>query len=487
MPPVAQAKDITTEAKLAEAKVAESIHATQASTLMRTALSTQGYVHAVKVPDGTDILPLQKIMSGEINGLALSRSLVTTYPKLLTREMAIEQHSTMLRSLNISRRKAAVTLTLPPYDATVPPEATRAIKAIGFEIEGCWRLTRDVLPYHVATDGSVRATIPSMHTTGEVRMGPYPNGVIDTEQVQSQYPDHVNSTCGLHVHLSFPNHGLYASFMSKEFYYWFIEGLKHWRTVAEAQGAPRSETFWNRINGNNVDFCAVNYRSEDCYGQLNGHANRYNAINYCLTRHGTIEVRVLNAWATAEECLLAVNEVKRLFILWAHQFKLPVNTLTYGDEESLSSSNLSVESKDFPAILVQNHRLVVHPGFRIANVATQTTCSKCTNRGFITHPRCNCVEWCSDCQPYRHKEQSIKHSQLCWGGYWCRQNIICGLPESFCSYYGLVAFSGIAGASASACPACGVEYPNHMRRPTEQCLLGYQDNAWYGFELNRLS
>ena len=458
---------------------------------IRTSISTQGYVHSIKAPVMEAVHEIFKSSNNEdsyglIDGITVSPSLAKSFPKLLPRETAIQQHADLLHAMGIARRNSVPDLTLPGYDSTVTPAAYRTIKAVGFEIEGCWRGREgedgpDGLDFHVVGDGSVHAETNNMRTLGEVRMGPYPNGVIDEEQVRHQYPDHVNASCGLHVHLSFPTMGIYNTFMSKEFYNWFIDGLKTWRTKAEANGAPRSQTFWSRIMGENRQYCPVMYNPDGCSGQVVSRASRYNAINYCLSKHGTIEVRVLNAWNTADECLLAVREVMRLFALWSSQFTFPLDTLSYGEE----ASQLSLATDDLPAMLMPSGPLLLHPGYRVSNAMISSKsagCATCQGSGY-RRLACGCHEWCSACQPKRYATQFIKHDlKRCWakkGLNWNKQNLLCGVPQAYAPYEGL-----LRTGNTTPCPICGQSrMDGHLGRPSASCLMGMSENLLSGYHL----
>lgn len=466
---------------------------------LRTSISTHGFVHSITAPDLT---PLQELFRPNdsrgqyVNGIFTATNKAKSFPKLLPYEIAIDQHANLLHALAIPRRDSITLPTPPAYDTTLPPNGiAKVIKAVGFEVEGCWRGREADSPenggldFHVVGDASVHSDYASMRTLGEVRLGPYPHGIINEDQVRHQYPDHVNASCGLHVHLSFPSLGIYNTFMSKQFYNWFIEGLKTWRTKQEAEGAPKRRTFWQRINGENTEYCAVNYDPNNSLQQTQNSGRRYNAINYCLAKHGTIEVRVLNAWPSPDECLLAVREVMRLFALWASQFTLPLDAISYGEK----ATDLDISIDDLPAMSLSTGHLVIHPSYRVARSVYSSPGSTCTlcYGGGLRQLSCGCVEWCSDCQPKRYKAQQIKHgvktgTASCWrskGYQWSHQNLLCGVPEQISRYEALYRLN----SAHSPCPICGTSHrEGHLSRPSSSCMLGINDGIAYGFSFSNL-
>lgn len=62
--------------------------------------------------------------------------------------------------------------------------------------------------------------------------------------------------------------------------------------------------------------------------------NRYAAVNYCYTKHRTMEIRVLPMFMQVDESISAIKEVLRLIQIWGNA-KTPVlvnpNTTMYLD------------------------------------------------------------------------------------------------------------------------------------------------------------
>lgn len=502
-----------TVARIAEPKPPEILDSG-----ISTVIGPNGLAHNIGA-DPSKILAIQgNLMANRVTTIMASLitlskpGLLKSIPALVPMELGLKQHKEILKVLKLpSDEVKEPSYIKPSYDEIPSPESQGLIKAVGFEIEGSWN--NPIVDFRIVGDGSVNSNgypgSAPIVATGEVRMGPYSNGVIDVAEVVRCYPQYVNYSCGLHVHLSFPNKGIYNSFMNKAFYKWFIDGLKDWRTKAEAAGAPRYETFWRRITGTeetwarlpntrggrNLDdgtprtnYCRVYYQPDWVASQTHGsYDHRYNAINYCFGKHGTIEVRVLNAWNTAEECIAAVREVIRLFRLWGGQNStIPMNAALTGNEQALIGPDLPSLFRvvDFPDDL---RYTVIHPSIRIPEAAiraSSASCSTCSGQGFRRYD-CNCLEWCSSCQPVRYQLQGVKHDNgpNCWrrhgiSQHWYIGNINCGVPQNFVYYDRLTGHR-----PSSLCPICNNPASQHSSRPTSSCPMASSEDCWIAYHI----
>lgn len=139
-----------------------------------------------------------------------------------------------------------------------------------------------------------------------------------TGWVTKCYPQHINETCGLHVHMSFHHRSNYARLMTPEFTPFIIAKVRAW---AEAEQLPPDHPQWARILKKDHPHCAHQYLAE---GQIRmtrkdyesrGKAySRYTFVNYCAGQHntaggGTVEIRGLSMPATAEMALRAIMTV----------------------------------------------------------------------------------------------------------------------------------------------------------------------------------
>jgi hypothetical protein len=121
------------------------------------------------------------------------------------------------------------------------------------------------------------------------------------------YPDKVNETCGLHVHISVPTVGAYEALATERFYNFMKFSLRVW---AKKNKVSSSHRFWHRLAGKNT-YCEDNFQPEDQIFDTYKSSARYAIINYCFSCHGTMEVRVLPMF---DKPKLAVSAVKN--ILW---------------------------------------------------------------------------------------------------------------------------------------------------------------------------
>jgi hypothetical protein len=202
------------------------------------------------------------------------------------------------------------------------------IDQVGVEFEGAWSAPpREVTAtYH--RDGSVQ-TDDVASFAGFKYIGEYVSEPLDSPEavknwMKYAYPSVNNSTCGLHVHVSFKDMRDYARIMEPQFQRFILLGLRAWGqawnkrnydTVAELPGV-----FWNRLGGEQ-HYCKRVYRQrrkrragriglQDCtpgptpekqvyYKEKSPH--RYTVVNYCHGTHSTVELRVLPMFPAGHE------------------------------------------------------------------------------------------------------------------------------------------------------------------------------------------
>ena len=201
----------------------------------------------------------------------------------------------------------------------------------GIELEGGWKAAR----HDVIRDGSVdipppiavmmaadaypqtaaqRALVQAWNETRCRAIGELPSAPMKVPDVERwmkvNYPDEVNQTCGLHVHMSFRD-GHYMRLMEKEFQDLFIALLEEW---GAREIIPPDHHFWSRLRGES-EYCRLTFMP-DQQVQLTRKlfdrrcpVNRYTALNYSWNTHGTLEVRVLPMFEVAEQSIRAVSEI----------------------------------------------------------------------------------------------------------------------------------------------------------------------------------
>lgn len=184
----------------------------------------------------------------------------------------------------------------------------RFIRAMGVELEGAW----DEAPHFpLVRDSSVEA---QGAYKGECQSPPYRDWHKLASFIVDNHPDHIDGSCGLHVHFSFPNAGLYSRLMDTPFQQYFYKFMDKWA----AKHKP-GRWFNGRILGQNR-FCSrewlpdVQAASGDKYT-----TPRYTAWNFCHGLHGTAECRLLPMFAQPEKSIAAIQAVKMSVMLYLRQ------------------------------------------------------------------------------------------------------------------------------------------------------------------------
>ena len=135
--------------------------------------------------------------------------------------------------------------------------------------------------------------------------------------VRAVYPQHVNPTCGLHVHMSFAHKLNYSRLMTPEFTPYMLDALRAW---GQSEGLPEADPLWERLNRPDHPHCSHQYladkqvlmRKKDYQSRGTDHS-RYTAINYCEAQHrgngsgtGTVECRVLPMFQEPDVAMRAI-------------------------------------------------------------------------------------------------------------------------------------------------------------------------------------
>ncbi len=191
------------------------------------------------------------------------------------------------------------------------------IYRVGIELEGGWdNLATGVNLEH---DGSVAVrprSTPANPSAPTFRAGELPSGILEPSKVEpfllEFYPDHVNESCGMHIHQSVKSALHYQLLMTPVYQATIIHYLKLWAT---AQDIAASHHFWKRLAGQN-QYCKLEYFADEQasaptknYNRNGGVASRYTAINYTHKQHGTVECRVLPMFTTKKQAIKAAKYV----------------------------------------------------------------------------------------------------------------------------------------------------------------------------------
>lgn len=212
-------------------------------------------------------------------------------------------------------------------------KARNKVYRVGIELEGGWRK----LPAGtggVDRDGSVRfneefpvGEIVYDPTTGMNRytypkgkppahIGELPSPALSMDQwekwVQQHYPSDVNKTCGCHVHMSFRSALMYQRLMDPRYQATVIAELEKW---ARAKAFEEDHPIWDRLAGKS-EYCQHKFFADEQASNARKDYDhfrqgcRYTFINYCFSRHGTIECRGLPMMKTSD---LAIEAIQQLF------------------------------------------------------------------------------------------------------------------------------------------------------------------------------
>lgn len=149
----------------------------------------------------------------------------------------------------------------------------------------------------------------------KIHIGEIPGRILEPKEIDSWmkrcYPEHVNDTCGLHVHMSFVKSLHYGRLMVPEYQATILTYLGKW---AMNESIPKDHPIWSRLSGKN-EFCKheffadVQARKTSKVYDHHGNGNRYTAINYCHGQHGTLECRVLPMFEKVDQAIRAVHQV----------------------------------------------------------------------------------------------------------------------------------------------------------------------------------
>jgi hypothetical protein len=188
------------------------------------------------------------------------------------------------------------------------------IYKVGIELEGLWtKLPEGTIPIR---DGSVSVARPAnLPLSVPHHIGEIPSEILEPDQIttwiKTFYPQHVNATCGLHIHQSFKRALYYQWLMTPDYTATMVEYVKRW---AKELSLPKDHPIWSRLKGEN-QFCKHEFvadlqvlkKSKSYDHAVPG--SRYTTINYCHGLHTTVECRLLPMMETVEEAISAVKNV----------------------------------------------------------------------------------------------------------------------------------------------------------------------------------
>lgn len=189
---------------------------------------------------------------------------------------------------------------VPTITPTVVPFEQR-VESIGVEIEGGY----DKHPKaDVVGDGSVHC---GGNHTGEVRSKPSTLEEV-LKFTDENYPEIMDRSCGLHIHVSFTNKLAYMQLMSRTFYYkWFLPRAEKW---GKDNQINEGSAYWVRLQGkkSGAKYCMKGFHAEKQSKLREKDGNlRYHHLNYCYKQHTTIECRLFPTFQKKELSIKAIE------------------------------------------------------------------------------------------------------------------------------------------------------------------------------------
>lgn len=209
----------------------------------------------------------------------------------------------------------------PPLDLKgLLGKSPNRIYRIGIELEGAWTK----LPVGcrgLQHDGSVQ--VPRELGDPEFHTGELANGPMTMEEwpkwLKANYPQRVNATCGMHVHLSPRTALAYSRVMDPSYPGTVVAYIRDWATK---EGLPNDHCIWPRLKNKSI-YCQHLYMADDQVRNTNKDHNRerqghrYTVINYCHGRYGTFECRLLPMMADvaqAQRCIQHLVDITNAFL-----------------------------------------------------------------------------------------------------------------------------------------------------------------------------
>jgi len=198
----------------------------------------------------------------------------------------------------ISDTNGVPTITPTKY----PQECEQRVAEVGAEIEGGWN--GEEAPEGMYGDVSVKCAGDHI---GEIAS----RGSLEEmlEWVGDNYPDEMDRSCGIHVHVSFTNRLAYMQLMSRTFYYkWFLPRVEKW---AEELNINKGSAFYVRFEGKkgveHAKFSMKGFHAEKQSKMLGKDGLRYYHLNYCYKLHTTIECRLFPTFQKKELAVKAIE------------------------------------------------------------------------------------------------------------------------------------------------------------------------------------
>lgn len=181
---------------------------------------------------------------------------------------------------------------------------------IGIEVEGRFNDLRgmkrkaDELSATYSGDGSIHSSYETSAEPYEFKTRPGSLRVA-LEQLVAFFPDETDRSCGMHVHMSFPQDCL--TLLQTEAFYAFFK--TRWEQWGARMGLDRNSEFFKRLRGEN-DYCNPNH--DVLYNMTT--CDRYSQLNFSSWQgHKTLECRLLPMFRRSSLAVAAVQELVAIY------------------------------------------------------------------------------------------------------------------------------------------------------------------------------
>lgn len=235
------------------------------------------------------------------------------------------------------------------------------IYRMAVELEGGWNVRP---PWDFHNDTSVQLDVPC-GIVGEISSPPYAERRNLFAWMRQAYPQFINQTCGLHIHISVQTPQEYSSLMCREFYNEFKLKYSEFaaKELSELQDGPDKQKHVTEINrllerlsGTNR-YCRDNW-NPDIQTKLTGRQDRdwdhrYAMLNFCYSRHSTVESRVLPMFSDIDRAQRALEVFISLVEKYMAQLcecdRIEATSSEQVDDSDESSETIDMSRIDGPA------------------------------------------------------------------------------------------------------------------------------------------
>lgn len=203
-------------------------------------------------------------------------------------------------------------------------ERVDPIDRVGVELEGNWTREDNGVPWVSNNQGKLQADSSVSDLLDNGFSGEFVSPPLPPEKVRAWvlgcYPDAIDRSCGLHVHVSLKSKRDYEFLATPQYGRYLRFRLRGWGHLHNV----KNKAFWNRLEGGNVyceKLCARKVEAELLIRRQiraeSKDAVRYRQINACYALHGTLEHRLLpmfNDPTVATGAIMELLSIVRKFL-----------------------------------------------------------------------------------------------------------------------------------------------------------------------------